>query len=141
MKRKKDNRFVLDSFAVLTYLKEENGWQKVKELFLKAEAKIILLYMNYINLGEVYYIAYRENGASVADRIFSLIKRWPIQFVGVAENIAIIAGRIKAENKLSYADAYVVATALHKRAKIVTGDPEFKSVEAIVGIDWLPKNH
>ena len=57
------------------------------------------------------------------------------------EKSAIIAGRMKAENKISYADAYVVATALDKNAKIITGDKEFKSVEDIVAIDWLPRNH
>ena len=38
----------------------------------------------------------------------------------------------KATHIMSYADAFVVATAIVKEAKIVTGDPEFKRIEAQV---------
>ncbi len=38
---------------------------------------------------------------------------------------------------ISYADAFVVATALNKGATIVTGDPEFKNVEYMVPIHWI----
>jgi len=96
--------------------------------------------MSYVNLGEVYYIIYRENGGAIADKAISLIKLWPIKFLTANENTCIIAGRMKAENKISYADAYVVAAALSKKATIITGDREFKSVEDLLNIVWLPKN-
>ncbi|MFH1386852.1 MAG: type II toxin-antitoxin system VapC family toxin [bacterium] len=139
-KRKYKERYALDSFAVLTYLKEEPGWQKVKDVVWAAFKKKNKVFLNYVNLGEVYYIVYREYGAAEADRVIGMIKLWPLQFVGVKEDIAIIAGRIKAENKLSYADAYVMATALTNKAVIMTGDPEFKCIEDLIEIDWLPKN-
>lgn len=134
------NRYVLDSFAVLTYLKEEPGWQKVRDILWDAYSKKNSIYLNYVNLGELYYIIYRENGAVVADKALSMIKSWPIQFVAVKEAMAIIAGRMKAENKISYADAYVVATALSKKLTVITGDREFKSLEDFIDIDWLPRN-
>ena len=133
-------KLVFDSYAVLTYLKEEPGWKIVRDFLWGAAAKKNSVFFNYVNLGEVYYIAYREKGAAAANDIVAVIKLWPIKFVSVKEEIAIIAGRMKAENKISYADAYVVASALDKRAEIVTGDKEFKEVEDIVKINWLPKN-
>ena len=138
--RKSKNRFVLDSFAILTYMKEEPGWQKVRDLLWDAYNKKHQIFINCVNLGEIYYIIYRENGAVVADKALTMIKLWPMKIVNVKEDLAIIAGRMKAENKISYADAYVIATALVKRAVIVTGDKEFKSVEEFVNISWLPKN-
>lgn len=132
--------YVLDSYALLTYLKEEPGWQKVKEVLIHGISKNFILYLNCVNLGEVYYIVYREKGPVLADKAVALIKQWPIKIIGVNEELAFIAGRMKAENKVSYADAYAIATALIKKATIVTGDKEFKSVEEIINIHWLPKN-
>lgn len=139
-KRKDKNRFVLDTFAILTYMKEEPGWQKVRNLLWSAYSKKISIFINYVNLGELYYIIYRENGAVIADKALTMVKLWPIKFINASEDIAIIAGRIKAENPISYADAYVVATALAKKATILTGDKEFKSLEELVDIFWLPQN-
>lgn len=138
--RKSKNRYVLDTFAVLTYMKEEPGWQRVRDLLWAACNKKNTIFLNVVSLGEFYYIAYREFGATEADRALSLVKLWPLQFVNVKEDIAVVAGRMKAENKISYADAYVVATAIIKKAAVITGDPEFKSLEEIVKINWLPKN-
>ena len=139
-RRKSKHRFVLDTFAILTYMKEEPGWQKVRDLLWDAYKKKTQIFLNYVNLGELYYIIYRENGAVIADNALTMVKLWPLKFVSVKEDLAIVAGRMKAENKISYADAYVVATALVKKAKIVTGDREFKSVEELVDIFWLPRN-
>ncbi len=47
------------------------------------------------------------------------------------------ASRIKATYSISYADCFVVATALKENAPIVTGDPEFKKVQEIVTIEWI----
>lgn len=133
-------KYVLDSYAVLTYLKEEPGWQKVRNLLWEAFRKKHTIFLNCVNLGELYYIIYRENGPVMADKAMSLIKLWPIKIVNVDEELSLIAGRMKAENKISYADAYVIATALEKRASIVTGDEEFRSIEEFLHINWLPKN-
>lgn len=136
--KKEKNKITFDTFAILTYLKEEPGWQKVRDYLWDMHKGNIAGYLNYVNLGELYYIIYRENGASTADKAISMIKLWPLKFVEVREHLAIIAGRIKAENKLSYADAYVAATAINEGTAIITGDKEFKSVEDLTKIIWLP---
>jgi len=120
--------YVLDSFAVLAYLGNEEGADKVEELIDKAEKGEIKLFMNYVNLGEVYYIVAREFGTAKANEAVAIIKRLPIEFVEVNESLALTAGRIKAMHSLSYADAFVVATAIDKKGIIVTGDREFEGV-------------
>jgi len=138
--RKNKQRFVLDTFAVLTYLKEEPGWQRVRDLLWDAFKRETAVFLNFVNLGELYYIVYREYGALTADKALAMIKLWPLQFVSVREDIAIVAGRMKAENRIYYADAYVAATALIKKAAVVTGDREFQALEEIMDINWLPRN-
>ncbi len=120
--------YVLDSFAILAYLGNEEGADRVEELIGKAEKDEIKLFMNYVNLGEVYYIVAREFGTAKANETVTIVKRLPIEFVGVNESLALTAGRIKAMHSLSYADAFVVATAIDKKGIIVTGDREFEGV-------------
>jgi len=120
--------YILDSFAILAYLGNEEGADKVEELIDKAEKGEIRLFMNYVNLGEVYYIVAREFGTAKANEAVAIVKRLPIEFVEVNESLALTAGRIKAMHSLSYADAFVVATAIDKRGIIVTGDREFERV-------------
>ena len=123
----KKAKYVLDSFAILAYLAEEEGADVVEDLLNRAESGGVNLYLNYVNLGEVYYITFREKDVNAANETIVLVKRMPIEFVQVDERIALIAGRIKATYSMSYADAFVAATAIVKEAEIVTGDPEFES--------------
>ena len=53
------------------------------------------------------------------------------------ERLALIAGRIKAFHRLSYAHAFAVATAIDLDTTLLTGDSEFKSVEDKVRVEWL----
>ena len=47
------------------------------------------------------------------------------------------AAEIKAEYPVAYADAFCVALAKRVQGCVVTGDPEFKSVESLIAIEWL----
>lgn len=131
--------YIFDSFAVLAYHYGEAGKEKVKELLLKAEKGEVEGYFHWINIGEVYYILHKEEGEGVANRAIALIRRWPLTFVLPDEGNFLFAARIKAKYPISYADAFVVATAINKRARIVTGEPEFKKVEKIASMLWIKK--
>ncbi|MBO8182171.1 MAG: type II toxin-antitoxin system VapC family toxin [Archaeoglobus sp.] len=119
--------YILDTFAVLAYLGNEEGADKVEVLLEKAGEEV-KLFMNYVNLGEVYYIIAREFGVAKANEAVAIVKRWNVEFTGVNESIALTAARIKAMHSLSYADAFVVATAIDRKGVIVTGDKEFEGV-------------
>jgi len=130
-------RVVLDSYALLAYLLHERGAERVRDLLRKAEMREVKVYMNVVNLGEVYYIIARRKGVDIADFIIANLLKSPILFVHVNERLSLIAGRIKAFHKLSYADAFAAATAIDLDAVLLTGDDEFKSVEDKVEIEWL----
>ncbi|MBP1912208.1 type II toxin-antitoxin system VapC family toxin [Thermococcus stetteri] len=130
-------RAVLDSYAILTYIADEDGADKVEEYLSLARAGKAELYMNVVNLGEIYYILARRKGVEVANLSVALFKEEPIKFVSVDGRLSLLAGRIKAFHRLSYADAFAVATAIDLNATLVTGDEEFKAVEDNVRIEWL----
>jgi AbrB family looped-hinge helix DNA binding protein len=58
VKRKK----LLDSFAILSYLNREAGFQKVLDIMADAHESGEQVFMNEVNIGEVYYILFRKRG-------------------------------------------------------------------------------
>ena len=94
--------------------------------------------MNDINIGETFYILARERGLDQAEYfINAILPNLPITKIGNTLTEVIEAAKIRAQHPISYADCFVVATAIREKASILTGDPDFKHVEKIVAIDWL----
>ncbi len=128
-------RRLLDSFALLAYLKKENNYLRVKELISSPDVPAL---MNDVNVGETYYILARERGLEQADAFLSVIlPSLPIIIRSNLLDHVIEASKIKAIYPLSFADCFAVATARRENAVIVTGDPEFKTVQKLVEIEWL----
>lgn len=132
MKKKR----LLDSYALLTYLKKEDKYQHIKELLsVSAEDHVL---MNDLNVGETYYILARARNTDQADYFLEVVlPSLPITVLSNSFKQIIEASRIKAKYPISYSDCFAVATAIREKAAIVTGDPEFKKVEGLVEIEWL----
>ncbi|MBI4841900.1 MAG: type II toxin-antitoxin system VapC family toxin [candidate division NC10 bacterium] len=130
-------RSLLDSFAMLAFLNKERGFEKVKSLLRAAETTSEPLLMNEINIGEVYYVTAKDRSVERAEEFLHRLETLPILPVSNSFADVLEAARIKARFPISYADAFVVATAVRLNAAIVTGDPEFQSVPHLVKIVWL----
>ncbi len=128
---------VLDSWALLCYLEQEPGFEKMIELFEKAVESSKPLLMCIINWGEVYYQVARRFGDQKAQEIEQLIETLPITLIEVDKNLTREAARIKTTRKIAYADCFAVALARLKKAELYTGDPKFKAVEKDIKIVWL----
>jgi ribonuclease VapC len=129
--------FVLDSFALLAYLNGEPGNARVVEVLTQAQAGECRLLLCSINLGEILYTVERRRGLAKAQQIQALIENLPIDEISEERGLIMDAAHIKATNVLSYANAFVVAVAIREHASILTGDPEFISVEKQMEIEWL----
>lgn len=130
--------FVLDSFALLAYLQDEPVASRIEKLLDDAAKEKCRLFLSLINLGEILYITERRGGVVKAQDALALIQQLPIQVLSVDEQIVFTAAHIKANYSISYADSFAVATAIQENVAVVTADPEFSSVEAIVNLEWLP---
>lgn len=129
---------LLDSFALLSYLGREKGFEPVRDALSDAQRRECSLLMNEINVGETYYILFRKRGRQEAEYFLdSILTGLPISVVPNVFGDVIAAARIKAEYPLSYADCFAVATARRENAAFLTGDPEFKCVEHLISIVWL----
>lgn len=131
---------LLDSFALLAYLNKEVGFELVRDTLAEAQLSDGSLLMNEINVGETYYILYRQRGEQKAEYFLdTILVGLPIVIVQNDFQDVIDSARIKAEYPLSFGDCFAVATARRESAIILTGDPEFKKVEHLIKIEWLSK--
>jgi predicted nucleic acid-binding protein len=109
---------VLDSWAVLAYLKDEPAASRIEAEWLSQPPAI-----SSINLGETLYMRIRERGEKAAAADISTIRR---NSTVIDPDWALVASaaQIKAAGGMSYADAFCVATAARMDAPLWTGDPE-----------------
>lgn len=122
--------YCVDTFALISFLNNEKGADKVEELLKLSKLKKTRLFMHKINLGELYYTVYRRRGESEADFIYGRVKEFPIQFVeDLSEGFLLSAARLKGSYKMSYADSFAAALAIQTDSTLMTGDPEFKVLE------------
>ncbi len=137
MMARKPKAIVLDSWAVIAYLEDEPAAEKVADIMADAHEQDIPLLITVINAGEVWYIVARESSDAEADRSVKQLRELGIEFVDADWNLAHGAGYFKSRNKMSFADAFAAALAKQRKAHLVTGDREFKSVEHEIVISWL----
>ena len=120
--------FVLDSYAMLAYFRNEEGREKVEQLLNEAVGNKHELYMTCVNAGEVYYMASRKDGSDKAEIVWKALQQFPIHIIEVDLAFTFKAAKLKAANKLSYADAFAVVLTIIKKATLITGDREFDNL-------------
>ena len=128
---------VLDSYAILAFLFKEQGHKKVLALFemaIDADKKLLITAPNW---AEVRYMIERKVGIGVWKEVRSKLLGLPIKVVDAHQELAELAGEIKATHKMSLADCFAAALAKQEKAEIYTGDPEFRAVEEDLQIVWL----
>lgn len=134
---RKPKAYVLDSWAVLAYLEDENSGQKVADIIADAHEHGIPLLMSVVNAGEVWYILAREVSEAEADKAVSGLRQLGVEFSDTDWKLARLAGMFKAKHRMSFADCFAAALARDTRASLVTGDKEFKQIENDVTVIWL----
>jgi len=100
--------YVLDSFAVIAFLNNEEGSDKVEKLLKDASKGLIKIFMHAINLGEVFYTVFRESGEMQALNVYGKVRQYPVEFVeDLSEPFLLSTAKIKGTYPISYADAFV----------------------------------
>lgn len=123
--------FVLDSYALLAYFLNESGRLEIELTLRNAKLHRCILYLSDINIGEVYYRIWKLKGKQIAEETLKFLFRLPLLFVPVDREFILSAASWKGRYPISYADAFVVETAIRNQAVIVTGDPEFVAVKEV----------
>ena len=129
--------FIFDSHALLKFFQREKGYEKVIHLLEEIKKAGAKKYLNAINLGEIIYSTKREFGDQKKVEVLANIERLSFTVLPVPDNLIFEAAEYKAQYGISYADCFVLASALEYKATVVTGDPEFKKVEHLIEIFWV----
>jgi predicted nucleic acid-binding protein len=131
-------RVVLDSFALLAYFQSAAGGPRVRQILESAERDDIRLSMTVVNQAEVFYKTVRHFDLDRAFVVLARMRQFKIDLCDVDWEMALAAARIKGTHRMSYADCLAAALAQRLDAALVTGDPEFRQVEDLIAIEWLP---
>jgi predicted nucleic acid-binding protein len=132
-------RYVLDACAVITFLSNEEGADRVIDLFDAAAQGTAEIHIHRINLLEVYYDTYKAAGFDRADSVFKKMLALPIIVDdGLDDGLLQKAGELKATNRISLADAVALALAIRFDVLLVTSDHhEFDCIEAAGNVSFL----
>lgn len=128
------NPYLLDTSALLTFIEDEEGADRVEQAL---EQPTTLL--PWPVLLETCYITIQEEGQAEADRRIALIKQLNVKILwDMDESTLLTAARLKAEHRVSLADAIVAAFAIRKDAVLMHKDPEFDALIGMLPMEALP---
>lgn len=126
--------YLLDTSAVMAFLEDEEGAQRVETLLRNEE-----VFLPFLALLETYYITLQEQPEDVADKRYALLKQLPATILwSLDEPSLLTAGRLKATYHVSLADALIATMAIRNKAVLVHKDPEIAALSGIVQMETLP---
>ena len=118
-----NNVFILDACALIAFLANEDGSDKIEEILRNAIEEKISLKINQINLLEVYYYVYNFYGQNEANRALEKIKEFPIEIkIGLNIDGFKEAGRIKSKYKIPLGDSIAIAECIIEKGTLITSD-------------------
>jgi len=130
--------YILDTSAILTYIEDEDGSDYVENLLIDAEKGIADIYVSFISLTEVFYITMREKDEPLAVERIKLIQSLAMKIQESDEMVNINAGKLKARNSISLADAYIAALCQIHNGILVHKDPEYEKLAPMLKEHRLP---
>ncbi len=126
--------FVLDTSALMTFIEQEDGAERVRDILRK---HVIIL--PWLSILEVVYISQRELGEEEAITRYALLKKLNAEVVWNADEVLLLsAAKIKSVNSLSLADSIIAAIAQQNGATLLHKDPEYEQLQGVVEMETLP---
>ena len=129
---------VLDTSAWLALAESELGAGEVEAHVAAAWLGRASIHSSFVTLTELQYIRTNEQGAESAASLIAWVKQQPIHWHHSDDALCGEAAKLKAAHKISFADAFVAATALRLHATLVHKDPEFDALAGVLKLHPLP---
>ena len=128
------DRFLLDTSALLTLIEDEAGAERVEQVLTRGQ-----VWLPWPVLLEATYITRQEQDEAEADHRYALMKQLPATVLWeMDEPTLLTAARLKADYRLSLADAMIAAYAIQRKAVLLHKDPEFEALAGQVLLEALP---
>jgi ribonuclease VapC len=131
--------YVLDSSALIRYIDDEPGAERVEELLSACAAGKAELCISAMQWGEVAGNLRKRLGKVQEERILSSVLPSESEIIPLTGDRAVLAAGIKVDRNLSYADSIALELAMSfKDHVLVTADFGFKAVEDLARVEFLP---
>jgi predicted nucleic acid-binding protein len=131
--------YVLDSSAVLRYLHNEAGSERVEEIIKDHLAGDCQALIPAPHWGEIAGITCKLYGRREMEHVLSRLNAFGMRVVDADADRSVHAALIKIQRGLPYVDAFGVAIAAEvKDSVLVTADFDFKTAARDVKIEFLP---
>ena len=118
-------RYLMDTSAILALWDDEPGADTVAGLLAQAQEGRIEIDGCFITLMEVLYRVWKDEGESAGRQAYTLCKALPITWIHESSALLEKAAWVKANHRVSLADAWIAACGLLRDATLVHKDPEF----------------
>jgi len=129
-----NNRFVLDTSAIFTLIEDEEGANRVEQVLKKGD-----IYFPWVALLEMMYISHQEKGDDIAIQRFAMVRQLKATILWNADEPTLLtAARLKASQRISFADSIIAATAIQQEATLLHKDPEYEPLQNVLEMEILP---
>ena len=131
--------FVLDSSAVLRYIDNEAGGDRVKAIFETCVRGQAAMRISALQWGEIAGRLRKRLGPSAATRVLDSLMPTELQIVPATGEHAVRAAGLRLDRKIPYADGFALDLAIGSSEHVlVTADYDFKAVADLARIEFLP---
>jgi ribonuclease VapC len=130
---------VLDANAIIRYLANGLGEEKVAALIERASKGEVRLLISVVNWGEALYTLARSAGMRQATSDLKSLSAF-VESVPVDEAQAEAAAALRLHYKLGYADCFAASLAMRERSPLLTADPDFAKLGKQLRILALPRH-
>ena len=133
--------YVLDACALIAYLNNEEGAEKIERILIQSFNKEVNVYIHINNLFEVHYDTVKRGAIKNILEFFELIHDLPVEIVKQSTNELLdMACLFKCNYRVSFADSFALGLSKTRNAQLITSDHhEFDIIERDNGLNilWL----
>lgn len=123
--------YLLDTSALLTLRDDEEGADEVANILMQAELDKVKVFGCFITLMEIFYRVWKDENETAGKFAYTQCKSLPIVWIHENNDLLEQAAKIKANNRVSLADAWIAASAMLQEAWLIHKDPEFDALDFI----------
>jgi predicted nucleic acid-binding protein len=131
--------YVLDASALIRYLSNGSGEEKVHALLQRAAKSEVRVLISVINWGEALYSLAKVAGLGNAAADLKAMGAF-VESVAADETLAKAAAIVRLHYKLGYADWFAAALAMGMDATLVSSDPDFAKLGKNLKVLALPRH-
>jgi len=131
--------YVLDSSAILRYLDNEAGAERIAEIIKSHLAGRCAVMISALHWGEIAGITGKAHGNAAMELVVSRLSAFGFEVVPADGERAVRAALIKLKRQIPYVDAFGVELAAETGGRVfVTADFDFRAASREVKVEFLP---